>query len=82
MLILPAIDVRGGQCVRLQQGDYAQETVFGSDPVAMAQYLGAGDAFEKSMTDFSSRYADQNDDDFHAFVQAIRTGRLAAIEGV
>src|SRR2546428_7088922 len=37
MLILPAIDLRGGQCVRLRQGDFAQETVFGSDPVAMAQ---------------------------------------------
>jgi phosphoribosylformimino-5-aminoimidazole carboxamide ribotide isomerase len=37
MLILPAIDVRGGQCVRLRQGDYAQETVFGSDPAVMAQ---------------------------------------------
>ena len=37
MLILPAIDLRGGQCVRLRQGDYAQETVFGSDPAAMAQ---------------------------------------------
>ena len=32
MLVLPAIDVRGGQCVRLRQGDYQQETVFGSDP--------------------------------------------------
>src|SRR5439155_12363555 len=37
MLILPAIDIRGGQCVRLRQGDYAQETVFGSNPAAMAQ---------------------------------------------
>ena len=37
MLILPAIDVRGGQCVRLRQGDYAQETVFGADPAAMAR---------------------------------------------
>jgi phosphoribosylformimino-5-aminoimidazole carboxamide ribotide isomerase len=36
MLILPAIDLRGGQCVRLRQGDYAQETVFGDDPAAMA----------------------------------------------
>jgi phosphoribosylformimino-5-aminoimidazole carboxamide ribotide isomerase len=36
MLILPAIDLRGGQCVRLRQGDYAQETVFGADPTAMA----------------------------------------------
>ena len=37
MIIFPAIDVRGGQCVRLQQGDYGRETVFGADPAAMAQ---------------------------------------------
>lgn len=37
MLILPAIDLRGVQCVRLRQGDYAQETVFGADPAAMAR---------------------------------------------
>lgn len=36
MEILPAIDLRGGRCVRLKQGDYAQETVFGDDPAAMA----------------------------------------------
>jgi phosphoribosylformimino-5-aminoimidazole carboxamide ribotide isomerase len=37
MLILPAIDLRGGQCVRLRQGDYSQETVFGNDAGAMAR---------------------------------------------
>lgn len=37
MLILPAIDLRGGKCVRLKQGDYSRETVFGDDPVAMAR---------------------------------------------
>jgi phosphoribosylformimino-5-aminoimidazole carboxamide ribotide isomerase len=37
VLILPAIDIRGGCCVRLRQGDYAQETVFGDDPAAMAR---------------------------------------------
>lgn len=37
MLILPAIDLRGGQCVRLRQGDYQQETVFGRDPAEMAR---------------------------------------------
>jgi phosphoribosylformimino-5-aminoimidazole carboxamide ribotide isomerase len=37
VLILPAIDLRGGQCVRLRQGDYAQETVFGDDPAIMAR---------------------------------------------
>jgi phosphoribosylformimino-5-aminoimidazole carboxamide ribotide isomerase len=37
MLILPAIDLRGGQCVRLRQGDYARETVFDADPAAVAR---------------------------------------------
>ena len=43
MLILPAIDLRGGKCVRLKQGDYGRETVFGDDPVAMARrWVGEG----------------------------------------
>jgi len=37
MQIWPAIDLRGGKCVRLQQGDYDRETVFGDDPAAMAK---------------------------------------------
>ncbi len=37
MQILPAIDIRGGRCVRLRQGDYQQETVFSDDPAAMAR---------------------------------------------
>ena len=37
MQIWPAIDLRGGKCVRLRQGDYDRETVFGDDPVAMAR---------------------------------------------
>src|SRR5476651_2638472 len=37
MQIYPAIDLRDGKCVRLKQGDYAQETVFGADPAAMAE---------------------------------------------
>jgi phosphoribosylformimino-5-aminoimidazole carboxamide ribotide isomerase len=37
MLIIPAIDIRGGKCVRLFQGDYGKETVYGDDPVEMAQ---------------------------------------------
>lgn len=34
--LYPAIDLRGGQVVRLRQGDYADETVYGADPVAVA----------------------------------------------
>jgi len=37
MQLLPAIDLRDGKCVRLRQGDYDQETVFGDDPAAMAE---------------------------------------------
>ncbi len=36
MEIIPAIDVRGGRCVRLFQGDFGQETVFSNDPLATA----------------------------------------------
>ncbi len=44
MEVIPAIDLRGGRCVRLFQGDYAQETVYSDDPVEVAlrwQELGA-----------------------------------------
>lgn len=37
MLIIPAIDLKGGKCVRLLRGDLAAETVYGEDPVAMAR---------------------------------------------
>jgi phosphoribosylformimino-5-aminoimidazole carboxamide ribotide isomerase len=37
MRVIPAIDLRGGLCVRLQQGDYQREMVFSDDPVAMAR---------------------------------------------
>jgi uncharacterized protein (DUF2252 family) len=52
------------------------------DPVAMASYLGRDDAFDKSITDFSERYADQNEQDYEQFVKAVGSGRLQAIEGV
>jgi len=39
--IIPAVDIRDGKCVRLAQGDYARETVFGDDPIAMARQWAA-----------------------------------------
>ncbi|MCU1352567.1 MAG: 1-(5-phosphoribosyl)-5-((5-phosphoribosylamino)methylideneamino) imidazole-4-carboxamide isomerase [Acidimicrobiales bacterium] len=43
MELYPAIDLRGGQCVRLYQGDFALETVYGDDPVGQArQFADAG----------------------------------------
>jgi phosphoribosylformimino-5-aminoimidazole carboxamide ribotide isomerase len=44
MELWPAIDLRGGRCVRLSQGDYARETVFGDDPVAMVRSFTADGA--------------------------------------
>jgi hypothetical protein len=52
------------------------------DPVAMAAYLGDGDVFDQSIVDFCERYADQNQKDYQEFVQAIKSGRLEAVEGV
>ncbi|HEV8165625.1 MAG TPA: DUF2252 family protein [Actinomycetota bacterium] len=52
------------------------------DPIAIATYLGERDQFDRSITDFSERYADQNERDYQAFASAIRSGRLQALEGV
>jgi uncharacterized protein (DUF2252 family) len=52
------------------------------DPVAIAEYLGTSDAFDTSITDFSQRYADQNERDYEEFVNAVKSGRLKAVEGV
>ena len=52
------------------------------DPIAIAEYLGETDAFDKSITDFSQRYADQNEQDYEKFVDAVNSGRLEAREGI
>jgi uncharacterized protein (DUF2252 family) len=52
------------------------------DPVAIATYLGQDDHFDRSITDFSHFYAEQNELDYQAFADAIQSGRLQAVEGV
>ena len=52
------------------------------DPVAIAAYLGETDAFDRSITDFAERYADQNERDHASFSEAVRSGRLEAVEGL
>ena len=37
MILIPAIDLKDGHCVRLKQGDMDQATTFGEDPAAMAR---------------------------------------------
>jgi uncharacterized protein (DUF2252 family) len=52
------------------------------DAVTLAAYLGKSDKFDRSITDFSERYADQNDRDYREFKKAIQSGRLEAVEGI
>jgi uncharacterized protein (DUF2252 family) len=51
------------------------------DPVAIAEYLGEDDRFDRSISDFAKRYVDQNERDYQVFTEAIRSGRLEALEG-
>ena len=51
------------------------------DPIAIAEYLGESDQFDRSISDFSQRYADQNELDYQVFREAIRSGPLEALEG-
>lgn len=57
MQILPAIDLRNGKCVRLRQGDYAQETVFSDDPVEMARRWAAAGAERLHLVDLDGAKA-------------------------
>jgi uncharacterized protein (DUF2252 family) len=52
------------------------------DRIAIASYLGKGDAFDRAVADFASAYADQNERDYEAFAEAVRSGRIAAVTGV
>jgi sugar/nucleoside kinase (ribokinase family) len=61
--------------------DAARAHARSGDPVSIAACVGS-DAFDKSIADFSQRYADQNEQDYQQFLKAIRSGRLEALEGV
>ena len=52
------------------------------DRIAIASYLGKGDGFDRAVADFASAYADQNERDYEALVEAERSGRIVAESGV
>jgi uncharacterized protein (DUF2252 family) len=52
------------------------------DPLSISEYLGDGDGFDRAITDFSRRYAAQNERDYAEFVSAVESGRLEAQQGV
>jgi uncharacterized protein (DUF2252 family) len=52
------------------------------DRIAIAAYLGKNDAFDRAITDFATAYADQNERDYQAMVDAVKSGRLEAQTGL
>lgn len=52
------------------------------DRIAIAAYLGTSDTFDRAITDFAGAYADQNERDYQALVDAVASGRLEARTGL
>jgi hypothetical protein len=52
------------------------------DRIAIASYLGQSDRFDQAIADFSAAYADQNEKNYAALVEAARTGRITAQTGL
>jgi hypothetical protein len=52
------------------------------DRIAIASYLGNADVFDRAIADFSVAYADQNERDYQAVVDAVKSGRLEAQTGL
>ena len=72
MLIIPAIDVRGGKCVRMQQGDPASETAYGSDPVDQAREFVAQGARQLHVIDLDAAFGTgENTDTVAAICRAV-----------
>lgn len=63
MHFIPAIDLRGGRCVRLHQGDFAQETVYGEHPVAVAKQFEAEGAAWIHVVDLDAARGDGSNRD-------------------
>jgi hypothetical protein len=67
-------EIFAGLCGRVLARSHARS----GDAIAIASYLGRGEAFEHAIECFADSYADQNERDYEAFATAVKTGRLAA----
>jgi thiamine monophosphate kinase len=52
------------------------------DRIAIASYLGAGHAFDRALLEFSRAYAEQNQRDYNKLADAVKSGRIVALEGL
>ncbi|MCA3149130.1 MAG: 1-(5-phosphoribosyl)-5-[(5-phosphoribosylamino)methylideneamino]imidazole-4-carboxamide isomerase [Burkholderiales bacterium] len=77
MLLIPAIDLKDGQCVRLKQGDMDAATVFSNDPAAMAEHWLAQGARRLHLVDLNGAFAGKpkNEGAVKAILKAVN-GRI------
>lgn len=75
MLIIPAVDIRGGRCVRLVHGELDKETVYHDDPVAAAKRWEAAGAARLHVVDLDGAFAG-------AMKNAAVIGRIVAAVGI
>ena len=73
MLLIPAIDLKDGQCVRLKQGDMDQSTVFSEDPAAMARNWADKGARRLHLVDLNGAFAGKprNGDAIKSILKAV-----------
>ncbi|MBK9607217.1 MAG: 1-(5-phosphoribosyl)-5-[(5-phosphoribosylamino)methylideneamino]imidazole-4-carboxamide isomerase [Betaproteobacteria bacterium] len=73
MLVIPAIDLKDGHCVRLQQGDMQAATVFSEDPAAMARHWREQGATRIHIVDLNGAFAGrpENEPSIKAIVEAV-----------
>jgi phosphoribosylformimino-5-aminoimidazole carboxamide ribotide isomerase len=60
MIVIPALDLRGGKCVRMEQGDLSTATVYADDPVAQAKAFVAGGAQRLHVIDLDAAFGHGN----------------------
>jgi uncharacterized protein (DUF2252 family) len=71
-----------GAYARLCGWTLARAHARSGDRIAIASYLGSGQVFDEAIGDFAEAYADQNERDYQALVQAVESGRLQAQSGL
>jgi phosphoribosylformimino-5-aminoimidazole carboxamide ribotide isomerase len=73
MLLIPAIDLKDGQCVRLKQGDMDQVTIFSDDPAAMARHWVERGARRLHLVDLNGAFAGKpkNEDAIRAIISEV-----------
>lgn len=84
MLLIPAIDIKDGKCVRLMQGDMARDTVYSDDPVAVARRWVAAGARRLHIVDLNGATDGRpvNSEVIHAIVEACPTVPLQVGGGI